>query len=159
MRADALARLATALREPVRDFVRESRVRITLVITGSGQVVAQHGFARSYEVMNVASLAAAIHAASRALAELVSAPRWQHLHHAGHERQIFLAPLQLPEDELIVVAIFDTDSSLGMVQLFFQQLESDVQALPEFRAAREGSTQAEFERNLEAGLEFLAREP
>src|SRR5690606_37384907 len=133
MRQEDLSRLVDALKQPMRQFVRESRVRIALLINGSGQVIGQHGFARSYEVMNVASLAAAIHAASRALAELVAAPRWEHLHHAGRERQIFMAPLPTPAGELIVVAIFDRDSSLGLVRLFYQQLHTLVTTLPEFQ--------------------------
>ncbi|HEX6065379.1 MAG TPA: roadblock/LC7 domain-containing protein, partial [Longimicrobiales bacterium] len=88
---DDLPRLVEALKPPIADFVRESRARIALLINGSGQVLAQHGFTRSYEVMNVASLAAAAHASAAALAELTDASRWTHLHHAGKERQLFLA--------------------------------------------------------------------
>jgi len=153
-----LPRAVEALKLPMRHFVRESRVRIALLVNGAGQVLAQHGFARSYEVMNVASLAAAIHAASRALAELTDAPYWEHLHHAGRERQIFIAPVPTPQEELIAVAIFDADSSLGLVQLFFHQFTRTVRALPEFRAERAGSTHAGFERDLDASLDFLRPE-
>ena len=57
--AEDLAQLVEALRPTIAEFVREARVRTTLLINTSGQVLAQHGFTRSYEVMNVASLAAA----------------------------------------------------------------------------------------------------
>lgn len=156
MRRADLPQLVEAIKEPMRGFVRESRVRIALLVNGAGQVLGQHGFTRSYEVMNVASLAAAAHSAARALAQLTGAERWEHLHQAGAERQLFLATLHTPVEELIVVAIFDADSSLGLVQLFYQQLERAVAALPEFNAVREGTTQANFERDLEAGLEFLS---
>jgi hypothetical protein len=155
MRRADLPVLVEALRAPIQEFVRESRVRITILVNGAGQVLAQHGFARSYEVMNVASLAAAAHASSRALAELTGAQRWEHLYHGGVERQLFLAPLRTPVEELILVAIFDGDSSLGIVRLFYEALERDVAALPEFMVAREGTDQANFERDLEAGLEFI----
>ena len=151
-----LARVVAALKEPIRNFVRESHVRIALLINGAGQVLGQHGFARSYQIMNVAALAAATHAASRVLAELADAPYWEHLHHAGRERQIFIAPLRLPAEELIVVAIFDADSSLGLVQLFFHQLAGVVSALPEFQSASEGATQAGFQWDLEASLGILS---
>lgn len=152
MRTDDLARLVEAAKPAISDFVRESRVRIALLINGSGQVMAQHGFTRSYEVMNVASLAAAAHASARALAELTDATRWTHLHHAGKERQLFLAPVQTPVAELILVAIFDGDSSLGLVQLFFERLTSTVAAMPEFQRELAATTQQNFERDLEAGL-------
>lgn len=160
MRADDLARLVDALRPPITDFVRESHVRMTLLINGSGQVLAQHGFTRSYEVMNVASLAAAAHASARALAEMTAAKRWTHLHHAGKERQLFLAPVKTPSAELILVAIFDGDSSLGLVQLFFERLTQRVAALPAFQHRFAPGTQQSFERDLEAGLQkALSTEP
>ena len=152
MRSEDLQRLVEALKLPIADFVLESRVRIALLINGSGQVLAQHGFTRSYEVMNVASLAAAAHSSARALAEMTQAQRWTHLHHAGKERQLFLAPVKTPGAELILVAIFDGDSSLGLVQLFFERLTTTVGALPEFQQKLAETTQQNFERDLEAGL-------
>ena len=153
MRADDLARLVASLKPPIAEFVKESRVRMTLLINGSGQVLAQHGFTRSYEVMNVASLAAAAHASARALAELTAAKRWTHLHHAGRERQLFLAPIKTPAAELILVSIFDSDSSLGLVQLFFERLTQQVAALPAFQHQFAPGTQQSFEKDLEAGLQ------
>ena len=152
MRTDDLPRLVEALKPSITMFVRESGARIALLINGSGQVLAQHGFTRSYEVMNVASLAAAAHAAARALADMTDARRWTHLHHAGRQRQLFLAPLKTPVAELILVVIFDSDTSLGIVQLFFDRLRTSVAALPEFQAAWAETTQQNFERDLEAGL-------
>jgi hypothetical protein len=159
MKRTDLPRLVEALRDPIHTFVRESRVRIALLVNGAGQVLAQHGFTRGFHVMNVASLAAATHASSRALAEVTGAGRWDHLHHGGARRQLFLAPLRTPVEDLILVVIFDGDSSLGIVRLFFESLEREVAALPEFRAAREGTDQANFERDLEAGLEFIPPHP
>jgi predicted regulator of Ras-like GTPase activity (Roadblock/LC7/MglB family) len=158
VRSEDLARLVEALRPPIADFVRESRVRIALLINGSGQVMAQHGFTRSYEVMNVASLAAAAHASARALAELTEARMWTHMHHAGKDRQLFLAPVKTPVAELILVSIFDHDSSLGLVQLFFDQLTTKVSRLPEFQHRLAETTQQHFERDLEAGL-YMSTDP
>ena len=159
MRAADLQRLVEALRPPIQTFVRESRVRIAILVNGAGQVLAQHGFTRSYEVMNVASLAAGAHAASQALAQLTGAERWTHLYHAGRERQLFLAPLLTPAGELILVVIFDANSSLGMVTLFYQELEQQIGMLPELRTARAAADQASFERDLHAGLDYLSAEP
>jgi hypothetical protein len=58
-------------------------------------------------------------------------------------------------EELILVAIFEGDSSLGIVRLFYETLEQAVAALPGFAAARPSADQATFERDLEAGLELL----
>jgi predicted regulator of Ras-like GTPase activity (Roadblock/LC7/MglB family) len=144
--------LMEALKFPMGSFVREGRVRICLLVNGAGQVLSQHGFTRSYEVVNVASLAASAHASARALGELTGAGRWKHMHHAGKERQLFLAPFYTPVAELILVAIFDEDSSLGLVQLFFDRLAGEVSQLPQFAVARGSSDAASFEKDLEAGL-------
>jgi predicted regulator of Ras-like GTPase activity (Roadblock/LC7/MglB family) len=156
MRAGDLERLMPALRAPVQRFVREARVRIALLVSGSGQVLAQHGFTRSYEIMNVASLAASTHASSQALARLTGAGTWTHLYHAGRHQQLFLAPLHTPAGELILVVIFDHESSLGLVTLFYQQLEQHIGEIPELHAARSTADQASFERDLNAGLKLVA---
>lgn len=158
MRGSELPRLVDALRGPIHVFVRESRARIALLVSGAGQVLAQHGFARGYHVMNVASLAAATHASSRALAGLAGAGRWEHLYHGGRERQLFLAPLRTPVEELILVVIFDADSSLGIVRLFYENLEKAVAVLPEFQQKPTVADQTSFEQNLEAGLEFTSQD-
>jgi len=162
VRVAELPRVVEALRAPIQTFVRESRARIALVVTGSGQVLAQHGFARRYEVMNVASLAAAAHAAAGALGRLTGAGPWHHLHHAGSRQDLFLATLRTPAEDLIFVVIFDAESSLGLVQLFFGRLTQQVAGLPEFQQPPgQTTTQATFERDLEEGLQrvFLPDAP
>lgn len=155
MRSTDLPRLVDALRGPIESFVKDSRVRITLLITGSGQVLAQHGFTSSYEVMNVASLAAAANASSNALADLLELKRWKHLHHAGSEHQIFLAPINTPIEKLTLVAIFDSASSLGLVQFFFGRLAQEIDALPALDAARPSENQVSFEHDLQDGLDRI----
>ncbi len=155
MRREDVDRVIAALRDPTLRFVQEARVRICIVVNGAGQVLAQHGFMRSYEVVNIAALAAAAHAAAGALAGLTGEDRWTHLHNDGTRQQMFLAPLATPVEELILVAIFDEDSSLGVVQLFFEKLGAEVQRLPEFQHASPGGDQASFERDLEAGAERI----
>ena len=155
MRRADLDQVVAALRVPVDEFVRETRVRTALLINGAGQVLAQHGFTRRYEVVNVASLAASAHAAARALAQLTGAKRWQHLHHGGSARQMFIAPIRTPSEEVILVAIFDEDSSVGLVQLFFDQFGERLSRLAVFQEAAPSSEQADFERDLEAGLDHV----
>jgi predicted regulator of Ras-like GTPase activity (Roadblock/LC7/MglB family) len=151
MKSSELPGLVTALRTPIREFVRDARVRVALLVTGSGQVLAQHGFTRAYEVMNVASLAAAAHASSRMLSEVTRSGRWTHMYHAGRQRQLFLAPLTTPAGEMILVVVHDSESSLGLVQVFFERLCGEVAELG--RAETGSADQASFETDLNAGLE------
>ncbi len=155
MRRGDLERVARALDAPMRRFVREARVRVALLVNRSGQVLAQHGFTHRYEVIEIATLVAAANAAARALAEMTGAGRWTHLHHAGRAREMVLAPLSTPSEPLILAAVFEDDSSLGLVQLFIDRLGEDVVALPELRTPPPTSDAEGFERDLEAGLERL----
>jgi predicted regulator of Ras-like GTPase activity (Roadblock/LC7/MglB family) len=151
-RAD-LPEIVAALEAPIDEFVREAQLRMALLVRGSGQVVGQHGFTRSYEVMNVATLAAAAHASSRALAQLVGASGWTHLYHAGQDGSLFLAPVATPVEELILIAIFDNAASLGMVQFFFQRLSQQIAVLSIFETERPGTDHANFEKDLQAGVQ------
>jgi predicted regulator of Ras-like GTPase activity (Roadblock/LC7/MglB family) len=151
-----LDRVVEALRDPIHNFARESRVRLVLLLDGSGQVLAQQGFTPSYEIASVASLAAAAHTSAQALAGLAGAEGWTHLHHAGRDRQLFLAPFRTPDSELILVAIFDRDSSLGLVQLYFERFAGMVAALPQFAGGVSAGSAETFERDLEAGLRSVA---
>lgn len=158
MRKEDLKRVAKALEEPMRYFVRESRVRTALLVNRSGQVLAHHGFGRGFDVANVAALAAAAHSSAHALAELTGAGRWMHLHHAGQEHQLFLAPFGTGGEQLVLVAIFDEESTLGLVQLFFDRLAEAVREIPELGEGLTKSDLEAFEKDLEAGLERLFSE-
>jgi predicted regulator of Ras-like GTPase activity (Roadblock/LC7/MglB family) len=159
MRAEDLHVVAEALRQPMATFVRESRVRTAILINHSGQVLARHGFTRSYDVTNVAALAAAAHASAHALAHLTGAGRWVHMHHAGRETQLFLAPIVTGDSQLVLVAIFDDDSTLGLVQLFFDRLVEAILQVPELSGRVPRGDAEGFERDLEAGIERLLSGP
>ena len=81
-----------------------------------------------------------------------------HLHHAGQERQLFLAPFGSGGDQLVLVAIFDRDSTLGLVQLFFDRLTEAVREIPELGPGLRGSELEAFESDLEASLDRFLRE-
>jgi predicted regulator of Ras-like GTPase activity (Roadblock/LC7/MglB family) len=158
MRREDVKRVAEALAEPMKTFVRDSRVRTAVLVNRSGQVLAHHGFGQSYDIGNVAALAAAAHSSAHALAELTGAGRWMHLHHAGKENQLFLAPFVAGSEELVLVAIFDDDSTLGLVQLFFDHLVDAIRQIPEFGHSLAPSDVEAFESDLEAGLDRLLPE-
>jgi predicted regulator of Ras-like GTPase activity (Roadblock/LC7/MglB family) len=158
MRREDLERVATALETPMKTFVRDSRVRTAVLVNQSGQVLAHHGFGRSYDIGNVATLAAAAHSSAHALAELTGAGRWMHLHHAGEENQLFLAPFSTASEQLVLVAIFDQESTLGLVQLFFDRLTEAIREIPELGRPLATGDMESFESDLEAGLQRILSE-
>lgn len=145
--------LPQAIEQPLREFVRQSGVELAVVTTRSGQVLAQHGFARALDLMGVAALAAGIHAATRALAEQLGQPPFGQLHHAGVRRQLFVAPIPVPGDEFIFLGVFDERSSLGLVQVFFEDFAHRVRALPHWSRPPGPAGPEDFERALRESLD------
>lgn len=155
MRKEDLDRVVARLKTPMVDFVTESRVRTAILLNQSGQVLAQHGFTGRLDIASVAALAAATHASAHALAQIIGAGHWVHLHHAGQQNQLFLAPFRGGGEEFVLVAIFDQDSTLGLVQLFFDRLVESIEEIQELHAPLGGGDAVTFEQDLEAGLERL----
>ena len=155
MRRADLPQFVGALAAPVDRFAREAGLRLVLLINESGQVLAQRGFARALDVMGVAALGAGIHASSHALAVMLGEGGFRHLHQGGAAAQVFIGPFRTPAEDLIAIAVFGDDSSIGLVQLFFAELVRDVAALPGWAEARPTADAAAFERDLEAGIETV----
>ena len=112
----------TWIEVPLRRFVDDARVMLALLLHPSGQVVAQHGFTRAVDVMSACALAAAIHASSGELGRQLEGKPFAGLHHAGQERQLFLAQVGTARGLYIFLTVFDRGSSLGLVQLYFDEL-------------------------------------
>lgn len=155
MRRADLAQFVGALAAPVDRFAREAALRLVLLINESGQVLAQRGFARALDVMGVAALGAGIHASSQALAVMLGEGGFRHLHQGGAAAQVFIGPFRTPAEDLIAIAVFGEDSSIGLVQVFFAEFVREVAALPGWAQARPTRDAAAFERDLEAGIETL----
>ena len=141
--------------EPLRRFVDDARVLLALLLHPSGQVVAQHGFTRAVDVMSACARAAAINASSGELGRQLEGKPFTGLHHAGQERQLFLADVRTPTGGYVFLTVFDRGSSLGLVQLYFEELREGLsRASPP--AGDRGPTLAEnFEGELNRNLAVL----
>jgi hypothetical protein len=141
---------------PLRDFVSEARVVLALLLHPSGQVLAQHGFTRAVDVMSACALAAAIHASSGELGKQLDGRPFGALHHAGRERQIFLAPVTTVKNRYIMLAVFDQQSSLGLVQLYFEEFRAALgRAAPTVEVERPPALASDFEGELNRNLAAL----
>ena len=142
-------------RKPLGDFVRESASRLSLLMTTSGQVVAQYGFVRAVDVMAAAALGAGITASTNEMAKLVGERRFSALNHQGREHRVFLAPLESRRGTLILLTVYGIESSLGLVQLFFEEFADAVaEACPE-PETQKPVLAANFERELDDNLRAL----
>lgn len=137
---------------PLRAFVDDARVLLALLLHPNGQVMAQHGFTRAMDVMSACALAAAIHASGGELGRQLEGKPFAGLHHAGAERQLYMAPTQTPRGVYIFLTVFDRTSSLGLVQLYFDEfrarLAAAAPALDERPIILEGDFEQDLNRNL-----------
>jgi hypothetical protein len=141
--------------EPVQTFLDESAARIILLMTASGQVVAQHGFTRSLDVMAAAALGAAIAASTEALARLMAAPSFRTMVHQGEHQGMMLAGFETPRGGWVGLVVFGRETSVGVVQLFFDRMvESLVAAAPVEQPPTEVLAE-NFEHELNASLRAL----
>ncbi|HUF36460.1 MAG TPA: hypothetical protein VMN37_10950 [Gemmatimonadales bacterium] len=140
---------------PLQSFLAESSARLTLLMTTSGQVVAQHGFGRSLDVMTAAALGAGIVASTEELARLMGTSRFGALVHHGAGQSCLLSAFGTPRGRWIGLVVFGRETSVGIVQLFFDQMVQQLaDAAP--REQPQAPTLVEnFEHELDASLRAL----
>jgi hypothetical protein len=140
---------------PLDRFLAESSARLTLLMTSSGQVVAQHGFVRSVDVMTAAALGAAIMASTGEIGRLVGESQFHALVHQGTRQQVFLSAFETARGRWLGLVVFDSESTVGLVQLFFDRLVAElVEAAPR-EAPKQQVLPENFERELNASLRAL----
>jgi hypothetical protein len=142
--------------EPLINYVHEAGVRLVLLMTPAGQVLAQSGFARAVDVMSASALGAAIMASTTELARLMGQPPFAGLNHQGQRHGIFLSGFETDRGRLTVLVVYDLDaSSLGLVQLFYEQLVADLRAAAPQVAVAKVVLADDFERELNESLNTL----
>jgi hypothetical protein len=140
---------------PLQTFLDESSARLTLLMTSSGQVVAQHGFSRSLDVMTAAALGAGIGASTEELARLMGSPRFEALVHHGTRQSCLLAGFGTPRGRWMGLVVFGPETSVGIVQLFFDQMVQQLASVAPRERPAKAALPENFEHELDASLKAL----
>ena len=140
---------------PLNEFLAESSARLVLIMTGSGQVIAQHGFTRALDVMSSAALGAGIVASAQELARIMTWPPFTTMVHQGLRQGHFLSRFDTPRGAWIGLVVFGPETSLGLVQLFFTRLVGDLKSAAPADAPPREVLAADFEKDLNASLRTL----
>jgi hypothetical protein len=143
------------LATPLARFVREAGVRCALVLEPSGRVLAAHGFTRSVDVMSACALAAGIHATATELGRMVQDAPYGALHYRGAASQLFLSPLAVGGRVLVVLAVFDEETSLGVVRVCFGDLLASAHGVNGNAEPTPAPLAADFEKDLGRNLAAL----
>lgn len=107
---------------PLQTFVDDAHALFALLLHPSGQVMGQFGFTRAVDVMAACALAAAIHASAGELGRELDGKPFRELYHAGRDRQIFIGDVPTTRQRFVFLTVFDSESSLGLVRIYFQEL-------------------------------------
>jgi hypothetical protein len=119
----------------------------------SGRLLAQAGFSRATDVRTACVLAAAANATSTQLGEFVDGAPFRELHYAGSGRQTYLVASSLPQGPCLLLAVFDDNSSLGLVRVCFDELKRQLAtAAPSPVRAAAPARMETFERELNESL-------
>jgi hypothetical protein len=127
---------------------------MAVALEPSGRVLAQHGFTRSLDVMSVCSLVSAIHASGSELGRQANGAPFGPLHHGGTGRQVFLAPASAGPRTVLLLAVFDDRTSLGVVRHFFSAFAQALSHVTE-RDLESAPLTGDFERDLGRNLAVL----
>ena len=140
---------------PLREFLAESSAQLTLLMTASGQVVAQHGFSRSLDVMTAAALGAGIVASTDELARLLNTSPFGAIVHRGARLSCMLAVFATPRGRWIGLVVFGPETSVGLVQLFFDRMVEQLAAAAPREQPKPAVLAHDFEHDLDASLRAL----
>lgn len=126
-----------------------------LLMNPTGQVYAQHGFTRAVDVMAAAALGAAIVSATREIGEMLKETTFSILNHQGKRHGVFLSGFDGPLGRMVLLVIYGPETSLGLVQVFFDEFVIDLsEAGPSYQPT-EPVLAADFERELNRSLAAL----
>jgi hypothetical protein len=107
------------------------------------------------DVMAAAALGAAIVSSTREIAKTMGEDSFTALNHQGVQHGIFLAEMESPRGPLLALVVYGSESSVGLVQLFFEDLVRELnEACPEEQPNRPVIA-ADFERDLNQSLATL----
>ena len=141
---------------PLKRFVDDAGVVLALLLHPSGQVQAQHGFTRAVDIMSACALAAAIHVSAGELGRQLDGKPFDGLHHAGKIRQVYMAETQTQRGPYILLTVFDGESSLGLVRMYFDEFRANLaQAAPEPVAPSRPALAENFAQELNTNLNAL----
>ena len=123
-------------------LLRETNVKSLLLVDRTGQVVASVGDPPQFDPQAFASLTAADFSANDQLAKMIGEHEFSSLFHQGEKESMYLADVA---HRVILVALFDSRTTLGMVRLKVRTAVEELTKLFEDMFNRSGTQQPKLE--------------
>jgi hypothetical protein len=140
---------------PLRRLMDDARLISGVLLYPSGKAVGQFGFTNAADVMSVCALTSAINASSRELGRQLDGKPFLEMHHAGADRQVFMARCAAGPHEFLFVGVFDRESSFGVVEIYFEEFQKAIQALRPDAQGKAVGPSGDFEGELNRSLDAL----
>ena len=125
-----------AITHTLTKFLHESNARCALLVDRTGQLVATVGEQPKFDPTAFATLTAADFSANDQLAKLIGEHDFNSLFHQGEKESMYLADVAR---RVILVALFDNRTTLGLVRLKLKETVHELTRLFEQVFARHAS--------------------
>ena len=96
----------------------EANAKLVFLLDKNGQQIATSGSVAGFDLTSLASLASGTVAATQGMGQLIGEPEFTTLFHEGREDHVHI---NVVANRVILLIIFDHNSSLGLVRLRVQQ--------------------------------------
>ena len=110
----------------VERLCREANAKVVFLVDKNGQLIASSGNAAGMDTTSLASLTAGNIAATGGLAKLLGEKEFSILFHEGEKDNMHIS---LVGDRVILVVIFDSRTSLGLVRLRVKRTSETLQRI------------------------------
>jgi hypothetical protein len=140
---------------PLRRLMDDARLISGVLLYPSGKAVGQFGFSNAADVMSVCALTSAINASARELGRQLDGKPFYEMHHAGADRQVFMARCAAGSTEFLFVGVFDRESSFGVVEIYFEEFRKAIEKLHPDAEVRGVGPSGDFEGELNRSLDAL----
>lgn len=140
---------------PLKRLMEDARLISGVMLYPSGRAVGQFGFTNAADVMSVCALTSAINASARELGRQLDGKPFLEMHHTGAERQVFMARCAAAGQEFLFVGVFDRESSLGVVEIYFEEFQKALLNIRPGADAPKVGPAGDFEGELNRSLDAL----
>ncbi|HEX3533530.1 MAG TPA: hypothetical protein VHT23_04865 [Gemmatimonadaceae bacterium] len=140
---------------PLTRLMDDARLISGVLLYPTGKAVGQFGFSNAADVMSICALTSAINASARELGRQLDGKPFVEMHHAGADRQVFMARCAAGQHEFLFVGVFDRESSFGVVEIYFEEFQKSIAKLTPQAEVRGKGPSGDFEGELNRSLDAL----
>ena len=140
---------------PLTRLKDDARLLSGVLLYPSGRAVGQFGFSNAADVMSICALTSAINASAGELGRQLDGKPFVEMHHAGAERQVFMAHASAGAQDFLFVGVFDRESSFGVVEIYFAEFQKALEKLHPEKQVKGVAPSGDFEGELNRSLDAL----